>query len=138
MISYFNEDINFQLPEPIEQSNWITRVAELEGHHIENINYIFCSDNFLHSINVEYLQHDTLTDIITFDLREDASDPLLADIFISIDRVEDNATEQGVEFQQELNRVMIHGVLHLCGYSDKTETDKSNMRKKEDACLSLR
>ncbi|MCA6078517.1 rRNA maturation RNase YbeY [Fulvivirga sedimenti] len=138
MISYFSEDIEFELNNPVKHSEWIMRIAESEGNSIEDLNYIFCSDSFLHSLNLEYLNHDTLTDIITFDLRDTNTDPVTADIFISIDRVHENAIDQGLEFTDELDRVMIHGLLHLCGYSDKLETDKLNMRKKEDACLSLR
>ena len=94
------------------------------------INYIFCDDDYLHQINVEYLNHDTLTDIITFDYTED--NVLSSDIFISIERVSDNANDFGVTFETELLRVMAHGILHLCGYKDKTEEDSQQMRKKED------
>jgi rRNA maturation RNase YbeY len=138
LIFYFNEDIEFDLDEPALHSEWIIRVAKAESNSIEELNYIFCSDAYLYSLNQEYLNHDTFTDIITFDLRDQETTPLTADIFISIDRVRENANDQGIPFIDELDRVMIHGLLHLCGYSDKSETDKLNMRKKEDACLSLR
>ena len=138
MIAYFSEDIDFELAEPATYSEWIIRMANAEGNSVDELNYIFCSDEFLHKLNMEYLNHDTLTDIITFDLRDQESEPLSGDIFISIERVRENAREQGLEFNDELGRVMIHGLLHLCGYSDKSETEKLNMRKKEEACLSLR
>ena len=101
-----------------------------------DINYIFCSDNYLHQINFQYLDHDTFTDIITFDQSD--KDQIEGDIFISIDRVHENANERNISFVNELHRVMIHGILHLLGYNDKTPKEKQLMREKEDECLSLR
>ena len=101
------------------------------------LTYIFCSDEYLHKLNVEYLDHDTLTDVITFDNADD-SDILEGDIFISVERVAENAKELGHSFRDELHRVMIHGVLHLLGYHDKDLLAQTAMRKKEDYCLSLR
>jgi probable rRNA maturation factor len=96
-----------------------------------NINYIFCSDEYLLRINKEYLKHNTLTDIITFDLSEKGSDLLLADIYISLERVQENAAQYNVKFTQELLRVIIHGMLHLIGYKDKTAAQKTSMRRME-------
>ena len=104
---------------------------------LAEINIIFCSDDYLLEINQQYLNHSTLTDIVTFDHGDD-SDGLSGDIFISIDRVKENAPKFNIDFETELHRVMIHGVLHLAGYSDKSERQKTVMRKREDAYLSLR
>lgn len=128
------EDIDFELPDTGEVIAWINRVAESELKRIGAISYIFCSDAYLVDINVEYLNHDTLTDIITFPY---STAPIEGDIFISIDRVRDNAKDFNVPFEQELRRVIIHGVLHLCGYGDKTDADAVIMRQKEDAALAV-
>lgn len=135
-ISFFNEDISFDLPEETKIMKWIADVASSEGFSIEEINYIFCSDEYLLQVNKEYLEHDYYTDIITFD-NSDKQKVIVSDIFISVDRVEENARDLKVDFLQELHRVMIHGILHLLGYQDKTSDDKTLMRKKEDTCLSL-
>ncbi|MCS6832000.1 MAG: rRNA maturation RNase YbeY, partial [Flammeovirgaceae bacterium] len=105
---------------------------------LREINYIFCDDYFLHQLNVEYLQHDTLTDIITFDYTEDRRKGIEGEIYISIERVEDNAKELGIAFKDELDRVIIHGILHLLGYRDETEEEEKEMRRLEDDCLKLR
>lgn len=136
-IFYFNEDVDFTLEDEPSTTSWIQNILYDEGYVDENINYIFCSDKYLHSLNEEFLDHDTLTDIITFDNSEEEGN-IMADIFISIDRVKDNAEELTKTFGAELHRVMIHGLLHIMGFSDKTEQDKFAMREKEDACLSLR
>ncbi len=128
------EDIDFELPDTEGVMDWIHRVAESEDKRIGSVSYIFCSDDYLVQINVEYLNHDTLTDIITFPY---ATSPIEGDIFISIDRVRDNAKDFGVSFEQELRRVIIHGVLHLCGYGDKTDAEALVMRGKEDAALAM-
>ncbi len=112
-------------------------MAAQEKKDIELINFIFCSDEYLLKMNRQYLDHDTYTDIITFDNAE-AKWLLVGDIFISYDRVSENAREFGVSLMSELHRVMIHGVLHLCGYKDKTKADKLIMTAKEDNCLNLR
>jgi probable rRNA maturation factor len=135
-ISFFNEDVSFKPGSPKKLRNWINQILQLEGKTLEALNYIFCSDDHLHQMNVQYLNHDTLTDIITFDNSE-SNGEIEGDIFISIDRVKDNATQLDLPFVTELHRVMIHGVLHLCGYKDKSKAEKELMRKKEDACLSL-
>ena len=135
-ITFFSEDVSFKLSSPNKVRRWIKEVILLEKHTLSEISYIFCSDDYLHNMNVQYLNHDTLTDIITFDNSEE-EDQIEGDIFISVDRVKENATQLNLPFDTELHRVMIHGILHLCGYKDKTSADNELMRKKEDACLSL-
>lgn len=135
-ISFFNEDIDFQLDNSYEIVHWISSVVSSHHKKLLEINYIFCSDDYLLEINQEHLNHDYYTDIITFDNAE-TSGEVEADIFVSVDRVKENAQLQKTSFQNELNRVMIHGVLHLLGFGDKSETEKKVMREKEDACLSL-
>ncbi|HEX6891837.1 MAG TPA: rRNA maturation RNase YbeY [Chryseolinea sp.] len=135
-INFFQEETRFKLPHPRITSRWIRSVAESEKSKLTFINFIFCSDRYLKRINLEYLAHDTFTDIITFDYSD--SKGIQGDVFISIPRVKENAQQFETPFDEELHRVMVHGVLHLIGYSDKTERAKSIMRKKEDAYLSLR
>lgn len=129
MIS-FNYETNFKLSKAQDFSKWISNVIVSEDCREGDINYIFCSDDYLHDINLKYLNHDTLTDIISFDYS--VGKKLHGDIYISIDRVADNAKDFNVEFSEELKRVMVHGVLHYCGYKDKSESDKLTMRSKED------
>lgn len=136
MISYFNEDIKFDLKNKRKNNAWLRLVAESEIRRVGDINIIFCSDNYILDVNQKYLQHDYFTDIITFDYCE--GDKLSGDLFISIDSVRENAQEFGTEFEEELNRVMVHGVLHLIGYDDHCEKDIKMMRKKENYYLSLR
>ena len=134
-ISFQTEAIEFELSAPGAISEWIKTVIEREGCNLTQVCYIFCSDEYLYNLNQEYLNHDTYTDIITFPYSEP---PLVeGDIFISIDRVKENASQFGSPFEQELHRVMIHGVLHLCGYSDKSPDEEALMRKKEDEALQL-
>jgi probable rRNA maturation factor len=128
------EDIDFELPDAEAVIGWINRVAEGEDKRIGAVSYIFCSDTYLIELNQEYLKHDTLTDIITFPY---SKSPIEGDIFISVDRVRDNAQDFGTPFEQELRRVIIHGVLHLCGYGDKTKAEAAKMRQKEDAALAI-
>jgi probable rRNA maturation factor len=128
------EDIDFQLVREETISNWIESMVEKEGKKLGALSYIFCSDDYLHKLNVEYLNHDTLTDVITFPYN---SNPVEGDIFISIDRVKDNAKDLNIPFETELHRVMIHGVLHLCGYMDETDEEEAIIRQKEDMCLSF-
>ncbi len=131
------EDIPFELSHPEQLVVWITSVIKEYAFEVGEINYIFCSDEYLLNINKEYLDHDYYTDIITFDQSED--DGLITgDIFISIDRVKENANQLHISFNDELNRVMIHGILHLVGINDKTPSEKSEMRKLEDHYLALR
>ena len=115
---------------------WITSVIEARGGHLGELSYIFCNDDYLHDINVAYLQHDTLTDIITFPFAEFPT--VSGDLFISTDRVRENAADYEVSFTDELHRVIIHGVLHLCGQSDKGEKEQAQMRSLEDWALSVR
>ncbi|MBD1397429.1 rRNA maturation RNase YbeY [Pontibacter sp. JH31] len=136
-IEFFSEDIDFSLSNPDQISDWIAQIIEQRDQELVNLTYIFCSDDYLHSINVEYLDHDTLTDIITFD-NADEEGTIEGDIFISIDRVRDNAATHSTSFEDELHRVIIHGVLHLLGFKDKTPEQEATMRKLEDSSLSLR
>ena len=131
-VIYNVEDIDFQLISQNSLSVWIEKTIESEGATLGAVSYIFCSDDYLHQMNVEYLNHDTLTDVITFPYNDN---PIEGDIFISIDRVKDNAQDLAVAFDDELHRVMIHGVLHLCGYSDETDEQEAEMRQKEDEYL---
>jgi probable rRNA maturation factor len=134
MIS-FNYELDFTLDNESLYESWISNVIESENKEEGEINYIFCDDDYLLDINLKYLNHDTLTDIISFDYSED--DLISGDIFISIQRVEDNASLFNVSFTEELKRVMIHGVLHYCGYKDKTQSDEVLMRQKEDEKIKL-
>ncbi|PVY40474.1 rRNA maturation RNase YbeY [Pontibacter virosus] len=137
LIEFFSEDIDFSLENPEQISDWIADIVEQHEHELVGLTYIFCSDDYLHQINVEYLDHDTLTDIITFD-NADIEGTIEGDVFISIDRVRDNAATHGTSFHDELHRVLIHGVLHLLGFKDKTPEQEVAMRKLEDSSLSLR
>jgi len=130
MIVFFNEDINFKFQGKNKFKAWLKKVADKEGFSINNLNYIFCSDDYLHKINLEYLDHDTYTDIITFDNSEDES-TIEGDIFISIDRVSENSQTLNTVFEEEVKRVIVHGLLHLCGYDDHTPEDKAEMRRLE-------
>ncbi len=136
-VNFHSPTISFKLPFPRKTSQWIASCVKKERMNLVELNYVFCSDKELHEMNVEYLAHDTLTDIITFD-NSDRPGNIEGDIFISVDRVKDNAEDLQIPFLDELHRVLIHGVLHLAGYSDKSKAQKVKMRKKEDACLSLR
>ena len=135
MIS-FNYETNFQLKDAKLLSNWISKTIKEEKYKEGEINYVFCSDDYLHKLNRDFLEHDTLTDIISFDYS--IGKELHGDIYISIDRVKENAEDYEVSFNDELSRVMIHGILHYCGYKDKTEADKFNMRTKENYYLEKR
>jgi len=135
MTSFFNET-PFVFPyNKNSVKRWVKSVAKCEGKEAGNINYIFCDDDYLHKINVAYLQHDTLTDIITFDYTE--GKVLHSDIYISVERVKENAEIFKVPFQRELLRVLAHGLLHLCGYKDKTSKDSALMRQKEEEMMLL-
>mgnify|MGYP002623122043 CR=1 FL=1 len=136
MVSFFTEDINFSFNEKRRTARWIKLVAESEVRRLGDISVIFCSDPYILDINLKYLQHDYYTDIITFDYCE--GDKLSGDLFISIDSVRENAVTYGSEFTDELNRVIVHGVLHLIGYDDHTDEDIATMRSKENYYLSLR
>ena len=134
MIS-FNYETDFTLDNESIYEDWISRIVDSEGFELGEINYIFCDDEYLHKINVEYLNHDTLTDIISFDYS--VGNILQGDIFISTERVADNAKDFNVVFDDELKRVMSHGVLHYCGYKDKSAADEALMRSKEDEKIAM-
>ena len=135
-IEFFSENIRYHLKERRKLRNWIKSVAENGNFRAGEISFIFCSDEYLSELNNKYLKHNTLTDIITFPLND--SDGILSgDIFISIPRVKENAKKYKTAQEIELHRVMIHGVLHLMGYGDKTKPEKLAMRVKEDQCLLL-
>ncbi len=136
MISYYTEDTPFVFKGKLLNNKWLKLVAESEIRRIGDISIIFCSDNYILNVNQEYLQHDYFTDIITFDYCE--GDRLSGDLFISVDTVKENALEYGTEFQEELHRVIVHGILHLIGYDDHSPEDIEVMRKKENYYLSLR
>ncbi len=133
-IHYFTEDIVFTPPKKTLVTKWIQQLIAQENALLGYLNFIFCSDPYLHAHNVRYLHHDTFTDVITFDYSEDA-ERIEGEVYISIDRVRENAAAYQVSFPQELRRVMAHGVLHLLGYGDKTPNQKANMRMKEDLYL---
>jgi len=135
-INFFEEDISFKLPEKNPHKKWLKAIASPEGYVISDLNYIFCSDEYLYQMNREYLNHDTYTDIISFDNSEEEKD-IEGDIFISIPRVRENASMQKTEFIIELRRVLAHGILHLMGYRDKTKSEISVMRSKEEYSISL-
>ena len=135
-ISFYAEDIDFKMSKPLKTKTWIRKVIQKERKKLSSLSYVFCSDEFLSKLNTKYLKHRTLTDIITFDYSYE-SGSIVAEIYISIPRVKENGDLYKTGFDNELRRVMIHGVLHLVGYSDKKPSEKALMRKKEEACLSL-
>lgn len=126
----------FSLEDEQNLSDWVAFVLDQEGKELGEINYIFCNDDYLHEINVKTLNHNTLTDIISFDYT--VGDVVSGDIYISYERVAENAKNLALNFRDELHRVMVHGILHYSGYKDKEADDKSTMRSKEDYYLSLR
>ena len=136
MVSYFTEDTSFAFKEKRLTSRWLKFVAESEAKRLGDIAVIFCSDNYILIINIQYLQHDYYTDIITFDYCE--GNRLSGDLFISVDSVRENALLYKTEFADELNRVIVHGLLHLMGYDDHTPEDVAVMRAKENYYLSQR
>ena len=135
MIEY-NFLIDWELPQPGEVTDWVSFVIEEEGFELGEINYIFVSDDYLYDMNVKTLDHNTLTDIISFDYS--VGSVISGDVYISIDRIRENAAKWQLEFRDELHRVMIHGALHYIGFKDKTAEERRDMRAKEDYCLSLR
>lgn len=133
-ILFHSEDVDFELDAPSNVKSWVTACILKEEKPLGLLNFIFCSDQYLYALNVEFLDHDTFTDVITFPLSDQQ---ISGDIFISVDRVKENSDKYKVEFNTELKRVMIHGVLHLCGYGDKELADKKVMREKENFYLEL-
>lgn len=131
----FNYETDFELQNEADYEAWIETIIESEDFTEGEINFIFCDDSYLHKINVEYLDHDTFTDIISFDYT--IGNLISGDIFISIERVKENAKEYEVSFDKELLRVMSHGILHYCGYKDKSEEDSNLMRQKENEKMEM-
>lgn len=136
-IHLFEEDIKLKIKNKLALKKWLKNTIEKEKYTLGELNYIFCSDQYLLEMNVSYLNHDTLTDIITFD-NSDTEGLIVGDIFISIERVTENAKKFEVVFEDELHRVMVHGALHLLGYKDKKKEEKEKMRKRENYYLNKR
>ena len=136
MVRYYNEDIKFEYKNRLFNNRWLKMVAGSEMKSIGDVNVIFCSDNYILDINMRYLQHDYFTDIITFDYCE--GNTLSGDLFISIDSVRENASFYGSDFDEELHRVIVHGLLHLARYDDHTDEDIKVMRSKENYYLNMR
>jgi probable rRNA maturation factor len=134
-VRFFYEKVDFKIANPRKTVRWIRESAKRENRSISDINYVFCSDNYLLKLNQEFLDHKTLTDIITFDYSHGRI--ISGEIYISLDRIKENSLEFNAEFQEEILRVMIHGILHLTGYNDKKPMEVTTMRKKEEAYLSL-
>ncbi|MGM5630188.1 rRNA maturation RNase YbeY [Apibacter raozihei] len=134
MIHYFSNN-NFKLKEKLKRKKWLKQAIINENKKVGDINYIFCSDEQLLDINIKYLQHNYYTDIITFDYRE--NDLISGDIYISTDRIQENAENLNESFEDELNRVLIHGVLHIIGYKDKSTDDSLLMRTKENYYINI-
>ena len=131
----FNYETDFHLDNEEAVTSWLGKVITSENKKEGEINYIFCDDEYLHKINVEYLNHDTLTDIISFDYS--MGNELHGDVFVSVERVKDNAADFNVSFEEELKRVLVHGILHYCGYKDKGESEELLMRGKEDEKIAM-
>ena len=134
-IRFSSQNEGFELPEASNVKKWIAEVVNRRGKSVGNISYLFCDDEYMLGVNRQYLDHDTYTDIITFDYV--VAGLISGDIFISVDRVVENAQQFGVEFERELHRVIIHGVLHLLGQGDKTDDDAREMRRQEEEALAL-
>ncbi|MDO8995015.1 MAG: rRNA maturation RNase YbeY [Sediminibacterium sp.] len=135
-INFRSGDRSFVFPNKTHLKSFIASIFKKEKRELGNINYIFCSDDMLLKINQDFLQHNYYTDIITFGLNE-PGEPIEAEIYVSIDRVKDNANQQSVSYQNEMQRVLFHGALHLCGYKDKKKSEIMVMRQKEDQYLHL-
>ena len=135
MVNIFFEDIEILDLDPEFFVSWLSKVCDSEAKELGEVNLVFCSDDYLLDMNKKHLDHDYYTDIITFDYTE--GDVVSGDLFVSVDRVNDNAKQLNVSRETELNRVVVHGVLHLIGYGDKSEKEALLMRSKEDASLSL-
>lgn len=135
-INFFAEEVSFSLKEKRKRKTWLMQIAESENYKILDLNYIFCSDEYLYNINLEYLDHDTYTDIITFDNSEDEN-TIEGDIYISIERVKENTKTHQTEESKELSRVISHGLFHLLGYKDKTKAEAKLMRSKEEFAIIL-
>ncbi len=134
-IRFASQNIDFELPQAEKVKKWVSQVVQLRGKRVGNISYLFCDDEHLLGVNQQFLNHDTYTDIITFDYV--VADLISGDIMISVDRVGENAEKFGVSFEQELHRVVIHGVLHLLGQGDKSDAEAVEMRRQEEEALAL-
>ena len=132
---YFNYETSFELGDEPRYERWIGEIIKSEGKSEGEISYVFCDDEYLLKVNQEYLEHDYYTDIISFDYS--VGNQLNGDIFISVERIQDNATEFGVTFHEELLRVMSHGILHYCGYKDKSDEEAAEMRRKEEEKIKM-
>ena len=137
-LDFYSEDIDFVLPQEDHVSSWIQKTARQYDCLIENVSIVFCSDSYLLDLNQQHLNHDYYTDILTFPFHEPGTKWLMGDIFISIDRVRENAVTTKNSFSNELHRVIIHGILHLIGFNDQSEEEESKMRLLEDAALLTR
>ena len=135
-IHFFSEEIEFTLREKQNRKRWLKKIATNAGFKIKELNYVFCSDEYLYQMNRDYLKHDSYTDIITFDNSEKKG-AIEGDIFVSIDRVRENAKTHNQEVETEMNRVLAHGMLHLMGYKDKTQEEVALMRLKEEESIKL-
>lgn len=135
-INFFSEEIKFDLPQKLRRKAWLKKISQSEDYKIGELNYIFCSDEYLYQINVEYLNHHTYTDIITFDNSEEEK-TIEGDIFISIERVRENASKHRQNEDSELSRVISHGLFHLMGYKDKSEEQTETMRNREAFAINL-
>lgn len=134
-IRFASQNVDFELPQVEKVKKWVSQVVQLRGKRVGNISYLFCDDEHLLGVNQQFLNHDTYTDIITFDYV--VADLISGDIMISVDRVGENAEKFGVPFEQELHRVVIHGVLHLLGQGDKSYAEAAEMRRQEEEALVL-
>lgn len=136
-VRFFSQEVDYHLKNPRKTKAWIIQTAKKEKHIAKAVNIVFCSDSFLLKLNKQFLHHQTLTDILTFDY-SDTPNSITAEIYISVDRVRENARKFATTLDNELHRVIIHGILHLVGYKDKKASEKAEMREKEEAYLSLR
>ncbi len=135
-IEFFSEDVEFEVKNEAQLKEWLFDIISKNSFELESLNFILCSDEYLHQMNLEYLQHDTLTDVITFD-NSDVEGVIEGDVFISIERVKENASTFNKTTEQELYRVMAHGLLHLLGHEDKSDEKQAQMRLTEDVCLKM-
>lgn len=138
MIEFAYHDITWRFHLEAETAEWLLSIAQSNGRQVLSLNYIFASDDYVLYLNKKYLEHDTYTDILTFDYSEAPEQPISGDIFISIERIEENAQEYKVPFVDELHRVMVHGLLHILGWDDQSDDDRTEMRRQEDIALKLR
>ena len=136
-VKYYIADVSFRIEKKKTLGNFIEDIFNRENTPFDSLSFVFCSDEYLLNINRDFLQHDYYTDIITFDLSDVSSNSVVGEVYISIDRVKENATNNGTTFKEELMRVIFHGVLHLCGYKDKSKRDVKVMREKEEENLLL-